>query len=89
MNNENLKRLSESYDQQHFLDQIAEILAPYGNIRRSQLLVGKVAVKPEISCFVHMESSQQAFFAKNDLDAILIGDNCLYFSVTLKEKFVG
>lgn len=87
MTPDNLKQLKNSADRQSFISRVTEILLPYGKVKRSQILVGRIEPKSDVSCFVEMETPQQAYAAKKDLDIILLGDNCLFFNVQTEFVF--
>jgi len=82
-----MKRLNDTADRQHFVNEMAEILAPYGSVRRSQLVVEKKDRDTEVLCFVEMETPQQAEAAKNGLGLLLLGGCHLFLSAQLGANF--
>lgn len=82
-------RLGSAESKQYFVDELAQILAPYGRIKRSQLLVEKGCQKSEASCFVEMETLQQAFAAHKSLNMLLLpASGYLFFFVKLRVDFI-
>jgi RNA recognition motif-containing protein len=82
------KRLGNAESEQNFIDEMAQILAPYGQVKRTQLLVEKGYPKSEVSCFVEMATPQQAVAAQNGLSMLLLGNCYLFFSVKLMGEFI-
>lgn len=82
------KKLGSAESRQHFVEEVAQMLAPYGQVKHSQLLVEKGYPKSEVSCFVEMETPQQAMDAQNGLNMRRLGSGYLYFSVQLQGDFI-
>jgi hypothetical protein len=82
------KRLGSAESKQNFFAEMAQILAPYGQVKQSQLLVEKGHPKSEASCFVEMETPQQAVAAQNGLNMLPLGGCYLFFSVKLRGNFI-
>lgn len=82
-------RLGIAESKQYFVDELAQILAPFGRIKRSRLLVEKGCPESEASCFVEMETPQQAFAAHKSLDLLLLpASGYLFFFVKLRMDFI-
>lgn len=84
-----LKRLSGAVDRQHFIRELAEMLSPYGSIRRSQLVVDEKNMDTEVLCFIEMGSPQQAQAAEKGLGMLLLDGCYLFFSTQLGANFAG
>jgi hypothetical protein len=82
-----LTQLGSSIDERSFLNQLGILLAPYGVVARSQVMVDWIEPNPELCCFVAMETPRQAAVASNGLGLVLLGDNCLFVSVHLTKSF--
>lgn len=88
MNAKIAKKLGNSKTKQGFFAEVEQILAPYGQVKRSQLLVEKNHQKSEVSCFVEMETPQQAIAARNSLNMLLMGSAYLFFCVKIRADFI-
>ena len=93
MNFRSMKRLSDTVDRNHFVSEITEILAPYGSVRRSLLVVERDEMDiaepcfTEVLCFIEMETPQQAAAAEKALDLLLLDARNLFFSTQLNKNF--
>lgn len=94
MNARSMKRLNDTADRNHFVNEMARILAPYGSIRRSLLVVERDEMDAaalcftEALCFIEMETPQQAEAAEKGLDLLLLDTRNLFFSARLRKDFV-
>jgi RNA recognition motif-containing protein len=88
MNSAMIKRLGNAENKQRFVAEVAQILAPYGQVKRTQLLVEKDYPKTDVSCLVEMESAEQAVTAQNSLNLLLLGSRYLFFSVKISGDFI-
>lgn len=87
MNTRSMKRLSGTADRQDFIREMAGILAPYGSVRRTQLVADKKDT--EVFCYIEMETPQQAEAAEKALGMLLLDDRHLFFSAQLGANFSG
>ena len=65
------------------------MLAPYGSVRRSQLVVENKDGDAEVLCFIEMETPQQAKAAEKGLGMLLLDGRYLFFSAQLDANFSG
>jgi len=82
------KILANVKSKRHFADEVVKIFSPYGQVKNSTLIVEKSPQRIEGSCFVEMETLEQAIAAQNQFDTLLLGNRHLYFSVNLSNDFV-
>lgn len=84
MNSTIEKWVSSEGNRQHFVSEVEQMLAPYGHVERFQLMVDHSHLKSEISCFVEMETPQQAEAAQDSLNVLLLENRYLFFCVKLR-----
>lgn len=93
MDASSMKRLKGARDKSHFIVEMKEMLAPYGSVRRSQLVVERKCLDTaapcftEVLCFIEMETPQQAMAAEKGLGLLLLDACYLFFSTRLGKNF--